>query len=125
MLNTKALEELPNIAQSLDVIRQKKEYALKIEVIGKELSKMDGVHDVANMRSWTKKLSVLQTQVRSRSYKVISFYLSVFRVSASMFLLSQEQCNHQEIKTLLFLKNFFFKNLLFKIKTLLILVLTQ
>lgn len=63
VLNTKALEELPNIAQSLDVIRQKKEYALKIEVIGKELSKMDGVHDVDMMRSWTKKLSVLQAQV--------------------------------------------------------------
>ena len=88
VLNTKALEELPNIAQSLDVIRQKKEYALKIEVIGKELSKMDGVHDVANMRSWTKKLSVLQTQVRTRSYKFLSFYHSVFRVSTSVFLLS-------------------------------------
>ena len=63
VLNTKALEELPNIAQSLDIIRQKKEYTLKIEVIGKELSKMDGVHDVPKMRSWTKKLAVLQTKV--------------------------------------------------------------
>jgi len=63
VLNTKALEELPNIAQSLDVIRKKKEYTLKIEVIGKELSKLDGVHDLATMREWTKKLTVLQAQV--------------------------------------------------------------
>ncbi|XP_063680086.1 uncharacterized protein LOC134815480 [Bolinopsis microptera] len=63
VLNTKALEELPNIAQSLDIIRQKKEYTLKIEVIGKELSKLEGVHEVPKMRSWSKKLSVLQAQV--------------------------------------------------------------
>ena len=71
VLNTKALEELPNIAQSLDIIRQKKEYTLKIEVIGKELSKLEGVHEVPKMRSWSKKLSVLQAQVEIMLFVIL------------------------------------------------------
>jgi hypothetical protein len=71
VLNTKALEELPNIAQSLDVIRKKKEYTLKIDVIGKELSKLDGVHDLTTMREWTKKLTVLQAQVEPAMFNKI------------------------------------------------------
>lgn len=61
--NSKTLEDLPNIAQSLEVIRNKKELALKIEVIGKELSKLNNLHDVPKLREWVKKLTLLKAQV--------------------------------------------------------------
>lgn len=54
---------MPNIAQSLDIIRSKKEYTLKIEVIGKEMSKLDGLHEVKKMRDWVKKLNIVQAKV--------------------------------------------------------------
>ena len=61
--NTKALEELPNIAQTLDVIRHKKELTWKIDALNKELGKLENTHVVYKMRAWIKKLDTLQIQV--------------------------------------------------------------
>eukprot|EP00116_Pleurobrachia_bachei_P009817 sb/3470079/ len=81
--NTKALEELPNIAQSLEIIRKKKELTLKIEVIGKELSKLEGLHQITEMRQWVKKLNILQNHVNDEISRKIDDRFEVADVTRS------------------------------------------